>query len=73
MMFLVRVYITRTDILTACPNGRHGQGCKENCRDNCQDDCEDATGYCIGCEPGWTGYFCEKSNVIIYSLRPILL
>lgn len=58
--------------MSACPVGYFGQYCSEMCINSyasytCS-GCNDVNGSCdYECPPGWIGYFCQKSNNLIYT------
>ncbi|XP_065933782.1 multiple epidermal growth factor-like domains protein 10 [Magallana gigas] len=54
---------------TLCPVGYFGEDCSETCINSYTcDGCNDVSGSCdYGCRPGWIGYFCQKSNIFIFT------
>ncbi|XP_052682127.1 multiple epidermal growth factor-like domains protein 6 [Crassostrea angulata] len=57
---------------TPCPVGYFGQDCSEMCINSYASytcgGCNDVSGSCdYECPPGWIGYFCQKSNNLIYT------
>ncbi|XP_078316886.1 uncharacterized protein LOC144620379 [Crassostrea virginica] len=48
----------------ACQSGRYGPNCAKTCGPNCQ-GCNRFNGVC-GCQPGWTGTFCEKRSNYVF-------
>lgn len=46
-----------------CALVSYGVNCSQQCEGNCRGytACYHVTGHCVvGCDPGWTGYLCEK-------------
>ena len=58
------------DRLPDCIAGRHGSECEETCSEACAGDnnpCDKIDGACsLGCDPGYTGTFCEKGMRLFY-------
>lgn len=57
--------------MSACPVGYFGQDCSDVCINSYASytcgGCNDVNGSCdYECPPGWIGYFCQKSNNLIY-------
>ncbi|XP_062607535.1 multiple epidermal growth factor-like domains protein 10 [Saccostrea cucullata] len=49
-------------VVEGCKRGTYGKLCKNNCSEHCQGEtCDIINGTCLGCMPGWTGQFCQKS------------
>jgi hypothetical protein len=46
--------------------GRYGSDCDLICPTHCYEQkCHFVNGSCMGCDPGWTGDFCNKSRIIV--------
>ncbi|XP_055884499.1 uncharacterized protein LOC106062587 [Biomphalaria glabrata] len=45
-----------------CPAGFHGSNCSLQCSSNCKENVCNHLGYCISCQTGYTGLYCEKGQ-----------